>query len=550
MKKVSVIIPVYNAGKYLRETLNCVAGQSYDNLEIICVLDAPTDDSAKIAEEFAKADSRVKIIRHPKNMGLPAARNTGAAAATGEYIHFMDADDLISPGFYKNMTQTDADAAACNVFYEKKPRRSVIFGKNEIISGADKMKKSRVLKRGWAWRWLIRRDFWHGRRLFFPDLVPMEDKPAMIRMVYYAEKIALCPNAVYFYRNRDDSILRKKLSAWQKKIRHDKRRAARKDIRDFLRENKITTGFGEFLSRAILRVRIFFAVAAQRTIGRLLAGGVKKPNIKGKILPRYFAREYLPAIRGMAPKMTYAEEPETIWQFWDNPPGRTTPEIVKSSLATIEKFRGSFEQKILDKSSAADYSDLPGFIYDRLNNGQMRFAHFADLLRLNLLKNHGGFWMDATIYMTAEIPKYISDRDFFVFLTGSLTHCPYSFMQNFFIRAKKGAFLNDAWHDLCIEFWKNNSSEIDYFQHQLLFREMVENNPAARDLFEKMPHVSEDETLQFVDSLFSKFDAAEWERIKKTSFMQKLAYRKNRHDVGDPAEYPDTFFEKLSRGLK
>ena len=183
MKKISVIIPIYNAGRYLGETLDSVAAETHKNIEIICVLDAPTDDSAAIVKKYAARDARIKIIRHRKNMGLPAARNSGAKAATGEYIHFMDADDLINPEFYETLAaaadDADADAAACSVIYEKKPRRGIAF-RDGVASGAEKFAKTMVFEHGWAWRWLIRRDLWMKRGLAFPDLVPMEDKPAMI----------------------------------------------------------------------------------------------------------------------------------------------------------------------------------------------------------------------------------------------------------------------------------------------------------------------------------------------------------------------------------
>ena len=157
--------------------------------------------------------------------------------------------------------------------------------------------------------------------------------------------------------------------------------------------------------------------------------------------------------------------------------------------------------------------------------------------------------MDATNYMTAPVPQYIIDQDFFVFLVGRMTHFPYSFMQNFFIRARAGSFLCAAWHDLCAEYWKNETKDIDYFQHQVMFKALVEKHKKAHELFIKMPHVSEDETLQFVgDAQFQKFDPARWNEIQKTSFFQKLTYKSGRHTIADIADYPDSFFAKLAGG--
>ncbi len=93
-KKVSVIIPLYNAEKYIGRTLQSVLNQTYDNLEIIIVDDESPDNSVQVCQRFT--DPRIKIV-HQKNRGLPGARNTGIRNAKGEYIAFMDADDIWLP---------------------------------------------------------------------------------------------------------------------------------------------------------------------------------------------------------------------------------------------------------------------------------------------------------------------------------------------------------------------------------------------------------------------------------------------------------------------
>ena len=94
---VSVIVPVYNTGKYLRECLDSVCGQTLRNIEIICVNDGSTDDSLSILEEYASRDSRMRIISQ-ENRGLSAARNAGLSVARGKYIYFMDSDDVSPQG--------------------------------------------------------------------------------------------------------------------------------------------------------------------------------------------------------------------------------------------------------------------------------------------------------------------------------------------------------------------------------------------------------------------------------------------------------------------
>ena len=86
MKKLSVIIPVYNVEEYLEECLNSVCNQTLTDIEIICVNDGATDNSGKILHTFAKKDKRIQVIEQ-ENAGLSAARNTGMKYATGNILH-------------------------------------------------------------------------------------------------------------------------------------------------------------------------------------------------------------------------------------------------------------------------------------------------------------------------------------------------------------------------------------------------------------------------------------------------------------------------------
>ncbi|WP_054834619.1 glycosyltransferase [Methanobrevibacter arboriphilus] len=100
--KISVIIPVYNAEKYLKQCLNSITKQTLRDIEIICINDGSTDNSLKILREYAEKDERFKIINQ-KNAGAGSARNVGLDNATGEYVSFIDADDWIKHKLYKKL---------------------------------------------------------------------------------------------------------------------------------------------------------------------------------------------------------------------------------------------------------------------------------------------------------------------------------------------------------------------------------------------------------------------------------------------------------------
>lgn len=125
---ISVIIPCYNAEKYIEKSLNSIINQTYSNLEIILVNDGSTDDTKKIISSFL-SDKRIKYIEQ-KNGGEFAARNTGLFAATGKYIGFVDADDYIAPEMYEKLynsiLNTNSEMAVCNfnLIYEKEESKT------------------------------------------------------------------------------------------------------------------------------------------------------------------------------------------------------------------------------------------------------------------------------------------------------------------------------------------------------------------------------------------------------------------------------------------
>ena len=121
MPKISVIMPVYNSGKYLSTAVNSILSQSFSDFELIMVDDGSTDGSSERCDEYAKADSRVVVI-HQKNGGICQARNSGLKIARGEYIGFSDHDDEFLPGAFEKMINfaeaNDLDWAKCGHYTE------------------------------------------------------------------------------------------------------------------------------------------------------------------------------------------------------------------------------------------------------------------------------------------------------------------------------------------------------------------------------------------------------------------------------------------------
>lgn len=115
LPKVSVIVPIYNVEKYLERCMDTLVNQTLKDIEIIMVDDGSPDNCPKLCDEWAKKDSRIKVV-HKKNGGLGDARNAGLDVATGKYVAFVDSDDFVSKEMYENLYNEAVNTGADTVF--------------------------------------------------------------------------------------------------------------------------------------------------------------------------------------------------------------------------------------------------------------------------------------------------------------------------------------------------------------------------------------------------------------------------------------------------
>ena len=152
---VSIIVPIYNTSEYLPRCLDSIINQTHKNLEIILIDDGSTDDSSKIADDYAKKDKRIKVI-HQKNAGQSAARNVGIKKATGEYINFTDSDDKQKPDFIETLldlyktpaAKTGTSIAVCGHEYHwvKDDTFKYLYHSDLEPRGSHESKKAFILK--------------------------------------------------------------------------------------------------------------------------------------------------------------------------------------------------------------------------------------------------------------------------------------------------------------------------------------------------------------------------------------------------------------------
>lgn len=234
---ISVIIPIYNGEKYVKECLEMVLSQSYSHLEVIAVIDGSTDRSLTIAQQFP-----VKIIDNVTNKGLAYSRNVGMDAAQGDYIHFLDVDDAINPDFYENMMlaliETGAEVACSGIVNEAKPHRTMLINQRQVLTSTeDKLKATNVGRWGYAVRYLFPKSFLKEHELRFEVGRLIEDMAFSIAAIYFTASLVMVPDCTYTYIHREGSIMTKRDKAHRKKKHQDLRHA--KELRHhFARKHK------------------------------------------------------------------------------------------------------------------------------------------------------------------------------------------------------------------------------------------------------------------------------------------------------------------------
>ncbi|MEU6661056.1 CDP-glycerol glycerophosphotransferase family protein [Streptomyces sp. NPDC046821] len=212
--RLTVVVPVYNVEEYLCACLESLAAQTMPDLEVVMVDDGSTDGSPAVAEEMARCDRRFRYTRQ-ENAGLGAARNAGAALATGTHLAFVDSDDVVPLDAYERML--DALAESGSDFVTGNVQRLRADGTVEQSAMFRKMmgtdREATHVTQHWdllgdriACNKVFRRDFWDRHAFRFPQGVLFEDTPVTVPAHFLARRVDVLSGPVYQWRDRDGSI--------------------------------------------------------------------------------------------------------------------------------------------------------------------------------------------------------------------------------------------------------------------------------------------------------------------------------------------------------
>lgn len=209
--EVSVIVPVYNVEEYLDRCLKSLINQEFDNYEVIVVNDGSPDNSQTIIDEYVKNYPDKIISFEKENGGVSSARNYGLKKAKGKYVAFVDSDDYVSKNYlkilYDKAINNDSDIVICDMYKTFPNRKEIMRGKDNAISDN---KKDQILSIPACWNKLYKKSLFIDNDIYFPEISYGEDLATTIRLIISSKKITYVDKPLYYYIQRDNSLMNQK----------------------------------------------------------------------------------------------------------------------------------------------------------------------------------------------------------------------------------------------------------------------------------------------------------------------------------------------------
>lgn len=216
---ISIIVPVYNAEKFIIKCLNSIKNQTYKNIEVVLINDGSTDKSGNICDEYCKTDSRFRVI-HKENGGVSSARNLGLSMMSGDYVSFIDPDDWIEEDMIENLyklTQNyNSEISICG-YYKEENGKQINKIENPNISTYSKYEAlNEILNqngfKGFLWNKIFSTKLIEGKIIFNEDIHFCEDLLFVCQCMLNATKIVYDTKPYYHYIIHDNNICKSNYS--------------------------------------------------------------------------------------------------------------------------------------------------------------------------------------------------------------------------------------------------------------------------------------------------------------------------------------------------
>lgn len=255
-----------------------------------------------------------------------------------------------------------------------------------------------------------------------------------------------------------------------------------------------------------------------------ISNNIIKETYKQYLSYKYLEKKYKKIIDNSHYKEMQKQETKIIWVCWFQGI-ENAPEIVKVCIERLKQTFINYEIIIITEENFKEYVKIPEYIIEMWKEGKIGYAHFSDILRLFLLCEIGGIWIDSTVYTTAKtMPNYLEQNPFFVFQEINLNRNDKQLVvaSNWFIKSNAKNPILLLTRDLLCEYWKKTNVAIDYYIFHLFFKMATEKYP---EIWKQVPIYNNvnPHIMQF--ELFEKYDKQRFAYYANISDFHKLTYK-------------------------
>lgn len=231
---------------------------------------------------------------------------------------------------------------------------------------------------------------------------------------------------------------------------------------------------------------------------------------------------------------------DSVWICWlqgiEN-----APQLVKDCIDSVKYYVKDRKIILITSDNFSQYANIPEYIIEKWKKSIISNTHFSDILRLALLIQHGGLWLDSTVYLTGPLPEYITDSDFFVYRDGEFEHDLIN-MGSWLIFAKpNNIMLNETYH-LLLEYWQTHAYLANYFLLHFFFR-MVSDYYSKE--WQKVPYFSHYDQHLLAYDFYKTYNSHRFEQIKSLTSVHKLTNKTQNLNFEK-----NSFYSKLSELYK
>ena len=277
-----------------------------------------------------------------------------------------------------------------------------------------------------------------------------------------------------------------------------------------------------------------------RILGRL-QGRKRKHEAVTHYLQRFYRQYPMQECRMAKEPNPY---PGSIWVCWWQGEEQM-PEVVRICYASLRKYANGHPVRMITKDNYQQYVEMPEWVMNKFNAGIISITHFSDLLRLTLLSSYGGFWMDATLYLTSDLPQEMPS-----FFTLKQMPIDETYVSNYkWSGYCMGGDVNNPLFSksyllLLLLYWKEHDKLVNYFILDYVYDLLYQSNDAIRDMVDSNPYNNPDVNYLY-SHLNLPYNESEWEKVCKQTYIHKLSWKE---EYKKQVDNQDTYYGKLVVG--